>query len=170
MTTTMDNLDATRINERIRIRQVLLIDEKGEQQGVVETREAFRRAQELGLDLVEVAPNNRPPVCKIMDFGKYKYDKKKKQKHVKASKLHEIRISPSIDIGDLTVKINKIKEFIADGDKVQVNLKFSGREIVHKDLGRQKMQQIIDSLGPIAKVERSPFVEGKHMTMILNSA
>jgi translation initiation factor IF-3 len=164
----MDNLDTVRINERIRIRQVLLIDENGVQQGIVETRDAFQRAQTLGLDLVEVAPNSRPPVCKIMDFGKYKYEKKKKQKHVKTARLHEIRLRPQIEEHDFQVKFRKIKEFLEGGDKVQIALKFSGREIVHKELGRDLMDRIVKELGTAAKVERVPLMEGKQMIMILN--
>lgn len=167
MSSNQDNLDNIRVNEKIRIRQVLLIDENGVKQGIIETREAFRRAQELKLDLVEVSPTSRPPVCRIMNYGKYKYEKKKNQKHTKTSKLHEIHLTPHIEEHDFQVKFRKIKEFIESGDKVQVALKFSGREIVHKDRGLNVMQRVITDLGSIVKVERPPLFEGKQVIMIL---
>jgi translation initiation factor IF-3 len=161
-----------RLNEEIRVRQVRLIDEKGEQHGVVEIETAMNMAREKGLDLVEVAPEGRPPVCKIQDFGKQKYLSKKKE-HDARKKQHqvvikEVRVRPKIDTHDLQTKMRKAREFLEHGDKLQVNMLFRGREHGFRDRGLTVMHQIKDGLADVSKVEREPRLEGNRLVMILH--
>ncbi len=147
-----------------------LIDDQNNQLGVVSTDDAMRRAREAGLDLVEVAPNERPPVCRIMDYGKFKYSqKKKKQKHHE-QKLKEVRLHPKTSDHDRTIKVNQAIGFLDKGDKVQFTMIFRGREKFHQDLGHQIFQSIITHLGEKVKVERPPRGEGNRMIMILAPA
>ena len=158
------------MNERIRVREVRLIDAEGRQVGIVPTDEARRMAMEAGIDLVEVAPDARPPVCKIMDYGKYKYEQRKKShsgKKVHHAKLKEVRLRPKTEQHDYEVKLRHAKEFLAKGDKVQICLMFRGREMVHKDRGEALLQRFINDLQDLAKVERSGPYEGKRMTVLL---
>ena len=157
------------MNERIRVREVRLIDAEGRQVGIVVTEEARRMATEAGMDLVEVAPDARPPVCKIMDFGKYKYEQRKKHTGHKVhhARLKEVRLRPKTEDHDYEVKLRHAKEFLAKGDKVQICLMFRGREIVHKDRGEALLQRFITDLADLAKVERSGPYEGKRMTVLL---
>ena len=157
------------MNERIRVREVRLIDAEGRQVGVVPTDDARRMAQEAGVDLVEVAPDARPPVCKIMDYGKYKYEQRKKHTGHKVhhARLKEVRLRPKTEEHDYEVKLRHAKEFLAKGDKVQICLMFRGREIVHKDRGEALLQRFINDLQDLAKVERSGPYEGKRMTVLL---
>jgi translation initiation factor IF-3 len=158
------------MNERIRVREVRLIDAEGRQVGIVVTEEARRMATEAGKDLVEVAPDARPPVCKIMDYGKFKYEQRKKThsgKKVHHAKLKEVRLRPKTEQHDYEVKLRHAKEFLAKGDKVQICLMFRGREIVHKDRGEALLQRFITDLADLAKVERSGPYEGKRMTVLL---
>jgi translation initiation factor IF-3 len=158
------------MNERIRVREVRLIDAEGRQVGVVPTDDARRMAQEAGVDLVEVAPDARPPVCKIMDYGKYKYEQRKKShtgKKVHHAKLKEVRLRPKTEQHDYEVKLRHAKEFLEKGDKVQICLMFRGREMVHKDRGEALLQRFINDLQDLAKVERSGPYEGKRMTVLL---
>jgi translation initiation factor IF-3 len=157
------------MNERIRVREVRLIDAEGRQVGIVVTDEARRLAAEAGMDLVEVAPDARPPVCKIMDFGKYKYEQRKKHTGHKVhhARLKEVRLRPKTEEHDYEVKLRHAKEFLAKGDKVQICLMFRGREIVHKDRGEALLQRFITDLADLAKVERSGPYEGKRMTVLL---
>src|SRR5262245_32764663 len=159
------------MKERIRVREVRLIDAEGRQVGIVPTDEARRLAMEAGKDLVEVSPDARPPVCKIMDYGKFKYLQKKKE-HDSRRKQHvvhlkEIRLRPKIGDHDVDVKRRQAREFLSDGDKVQLNMIFRGRELAHIDAGREVMQEFMKGLEDIAKVERPPKLEGKRMTMLL---
>lgn len=124
-------------------------------------------AQEAGMDLVEVAPDARPPVCKVMDFGKFKYEQKKKQHHTHKTKLKEVRLRPHTDDHDYMVKLNRAKGFLEKGDKVQLVLMFRGRQMVHKDLGRKLLERMVTDLQDVAKVERPPKQEGRRMTMLL---
>lgn len=161
----------TRINEEIRIRQVRLIDEEGKQHGIVDTEAALALARERSLDLVEVAPEARPPVCKILDFGKHKYLIKKKE-HDARKKQHqfvikEVRVRPKIDDHDLETKLRKAREFLEHGDKVQVNMLFRGRENGFRDRGMEVMLKIKDTLGAVAKIEREPKMEGNRLVMIV---
>ena len=158
------------MNERIRVREVRLIDAEGVQVGIVATDEARRMATEAGKDLVEVAPDARPPVCKIMDYGKFKYEQRKKQhsgKKVHHARLKEVRLRPKTEQHDYEVKLRHAKEFLAKGDKVQICLMFRGREMVHKDRGEALLQRFITDLQDLAKVERSGPYEGKRMTVLL---
>ncbi len=139
--------------------------------GVVPTREALWRAREAGLDLVEISPNADPPVCKILDFGKYKYEQQKKKsearKKQKIVEVKEIKIRPNIDDHDYDVKMRQAKGFIQDGDKVKVTLRFRGRELAHIDLGMKVLERVKNELEPIAKVEQMPRMENKQMVMVL---
>jgi translation initiation factor IF-3 len=160
-----------RVNERIRIREVRVIDSDGNQLGVLPTDEALRRAYDAGLDLVEVAPTSRPPVCKIMDYGKYKYQQKKKEhearKHQTVIDLKEVKFRPKTEDHDIGFKVAHIKRFIEDGDKVKLTLMFRGREMSHMDLGAALMQKIIGLTVEYAKVEQPPKTEGRNMFAIL---
>ena len=139
---------------------------------MIETDEARRRARDAGLDLVEVAPNNRPPVCRIMDYGKWKYAQKKKEQkakaHAKQSELKGMRLRPKIDDHDLGIKVNKAREFLEDGDKVQFVMLFRGREMAHQNLGYQQMRDVVETLADVSKVEAPPKMMGRRMTMVLS--
>lgn len=139
--------------------------------GIVPTREALWRARDLGLDLVEISPNADPPVCKILDFGKYKYEQQKKKsearKKQKIVEVKEIKIRPNIDDHDYDVKMRQAKGFIQEGDKVKVTLRFRGRELAHIDLGMKVLERVKNELDPIAKVEQMPRMENKQMIMVL---
>ncbi|MEM6552953.1 MAG: translation initiation factor IF-3 [Planctomycetota bacterium] len=160
-----------RINDQIRISPIRLIDQDDNQIGVIETDEARRMARSAELDLVEVAPNSRPPVCRIMDYGKWKYAQQKKEQkaksHAKKSELKGMRLRPKIDDHDLELKVKKARSFLEDGDKVQFVMLFRGREMAHKDLGRQTMVGVTETLSDVAKVEQPPKMAGKRMTMLL---
>lgn len=161
--------DATRVNERIRVREVRVIGADGEQLGVMPPEEALAIAREGGLDLVEVAANSRPPVCRIMDYGKYKYEQKKKNASKKShsATLKEVKLRPGTDQHDLNFKLNNARKFLMEGDKVKVTVMFRGREMVHTYRGREQLNEVVKQLGPIAKVESPPRMEGRFMSMIL---
>ena len=160
-----------RVNERIRIREVRLIDHDGKQVGVVPTDRAMQMAREAGLDLVEVAPDSRPPVAKIMDYGKYKYERKKAQqesrKKAHTVQVKEVRLRPKTDRHDFDVKLGRAREFLMEGDKVQVNMMFRGRELAHLEVGREVVDRFAKALEDIAKMERPPIFEGKRMTCLM---
>jgi translation initiation factor IF-3 len=160
-----------RVNDYIRTPTVFLVDENNEKIGVVNTDVAKNRARDAGLDLVEVAPQAQPPVCRIMDYGKWKYQQSKKEQkaksHSKVSELKEVRLRPKIDPHDLEIKTKKATEFLSDGNKVQFTMLFRGREMAHQDLGMKTMQGIIELLAPISKVETPARMAGRRMTMIL---
>ncbi|PWT77944.1 MAG: translation initiation factor IF-3 [Chloroflexi bacterium] len=164
----------TRINERVRAREVRLIDEDGKPIGVMSSAQALALARERDLDLVEVSPMATPPVCKLMDWGRFKYEQAKKEnearKHQKTIELKEIRIRPRTDEHDLGVKVRKIEEFLADGDKVKVSVIFRGRENAHPELGRVVLDKVIAELKSIATLERPPIMEGRMITMIMSRA
>ena len=160
-----------RVNHQIRIRQIRVIDDEGKQLGVIETADALALASHKGLDLVEIAPNQRPPVCRIMDYGRYKYEVKKKEQASKRKqhtiKIKEVRVRPKIGEHDIQVKVKRAREFLEAGDKVQVHCLFRGREMAHKDVGERVMMKLFDALSDIAKVERRPLMEGRRMVMLL---
>jgi len=159
-----------RTNEQIRISPIRLIDENDNQIGIVDTAEAIRRARDVGMDLVEVAPNDRPPVCRIMDYGKWKYrQNKKEQKSHKhhVQQLKEVRLRPKTDIHDRDYKIKHAREFLLEGDRVQFTMIFRGREMAHQDLGYQRMREIAEGLADVAKVETPAKMAGKRMTMVV---
>jgi translation initiation factor IF-3 len=163
--------DGPRINEDIRVPRVLLIDEAGEKQGVMPTTAALEAAQEAGLDLVEVSPNSDPPVCKILDYGKYKFEEQKKKgvarKRQKLIEIKEIKLRPNIDTHDYDVKARAMHRFFEEGDKVKVTLRFRGGEMRHPELGMKLLQQVRLDFEPVAKVEYEPRMEGRQMIMIL---
>ena len=162
----MERNDQTRINERIRITPVRVVAADGEQLGVIPTEEALAKAREDGLDLVEVAPNERPPVCRIMDYGKYKYEKNKKANKGGGhqTKTKEIRLRPKTGKHDIDFKVKKAAGFLASRDKVQVSVVFRGREIVHVEEGRRVMQNVIEDLVPEhGKLEIPPAQQGRRI-------
>lgn len=160
-----------RINSRIRISPIRLIGPDGEQIGIVPTAEALEKAREAGLDLVEVSPNSRPPVCRILDFGKFKYELAKKDKMAKkkqhAFQLKEMRFRPKIDEHDFQFKTKHVREFLESGSKVRVYVMFRGREMAHTEFGREVLNRVIEELQEIAVVEAHPKQEGRNMTMVL---
>ena len=149
--------------------QIRLIDDEGTQLGVVDTRAGLEKAKERGLDLVEVATNSEPPVCRIMDYGKYKYEQKKKNASKKShsATLKEVKLRPGTDQHDLNFKLNNARKFLMEGDKVKVTVMFRGREMVHTYRGREQLNEVLKQLGAIAKMESSPRMEGRFMSMIL---
>jgi translation initiation factor IF-3 len=159
------------MNEGIRVPEVRLIDQNGQNVGIVSTAEALKRAGEAGLDLVEISPDANPPVAKILDFGKYKYQEQKKaaeaRKRQKVVEIKEIKMRPSIDDHDYDVKMRSIKRFFGDGDKVKVTLRFRGRELSHQEIGWQVLQRVKADTEAIAKVESEPRMEGRQMVMVL---
>lgn len=164
-------MNGPRFNEWIQSPRVRVIDENGENLGVMYTREAMAQAQEVGLDLVEVSPNADPPVAKFLDVGKYKYEAQKKanaaRKTQKAQEIKEIKVRPNIDDHDYDTKMKKIIEFIGEGDKVKVTLRFRGREMAHGQIGMALLQRVQQDTAEIAKVEAYPRMEGKQMLMVL---
>ena len=160
-----------KINDAIRAREVRLIDETGQNVGVVTYIDAMARAEQAGLDLVEVSPDAEPPVCKILDFGKYKYQEQKKaaeaRKHQKIVEIKEIKMRPGIDDHDYDVKMRAIKRFFEEGDKVKITLRFRGREMAHQHLGMDVLKRVKTDTEPIAKVEAEPRFEGRQMVMVL---
>ena len=164
--------DGPRVNEEIRIPQVRLIDQDGEMQGVLTVREAMQRAFSVGLDLVEISPNADPPVCKILDFGKFKYEQQKKKneakKKQKVIEIKEIKVRPNIDENDYQVKMRAMKSFIDDGDKVKVTLRFRGREMAHQDIGVRVLERIRAEMDTTSKVEQMPRMENRQMVMVLS--
>jgi len=162
------------VNERIPAREIRLIDENGEMIGVMPPSHALEIAHERDLDLVEISPNAIPPVCKLMDYGRFKYEQAKKEnearKNQKTITLKEIRLSPRTDEHDVDVKTRKIQEFLADGDRVRVSVKFRGAELRHPDIGRKLLDGIAEVLKGTAVIERSPIMEGKMMSMIISRA
>jgi translation initiation factor IF-3 len=156
-----------RVNEQIRIPQVRLINENNDQVGIIPTDEALRQAREAGLDLVEVAPGERPPVCRIMDYGKFKYHMKKKGRKHHEQQLKEVRMRPKTDANDRAIKVNRALKFLSKGCKVQFTMQFRGRERAHRDLAIEIFRGVVDELGDLVKVERAPSMDGRHMVMIL---
>jgi len=155
----------------VRAREVRLIDENGEQLGVFSSREAFRIAQERGLDLVEVAPNAKPPVCKLMDYGRYKYEQAKREREARKKQkvitIKEVKMRPNIDDHDFAVRQRQAESFLRDGDKVKATIMFRGREVVHAQLGKEVLDRLLETVKDICVVERPPRLEGRNMIMIL---
>lgn len=159
------------INEQIRDKEVRLIGADGEQLGIVPVKEAQRIADEAGLDLVKIAPNAQPPVCKVIDYGKYRYELARKEKDAKKKQkvveLKEIRLSPNIDTNDLNTKMNAARKFLAKGNKVKITLRFRGREIAHMNQSRHILDDIAEALADVAIVEKAPKIEGRSIGMVL---
>ena len=163
--------DGPRINDDIRVPRVLLIDQHGEKQGVMPTSSALEAAEEAGLDLVEIVPTADPPVCKILDYGKFRFQEQKKKnearKRQKVVELKEIKLRPNIDIHDYDVKARSMHRFFEEGDKVKVTLRFRGRELAHGELGMQLLQRVQSDVAENAKVEQHPRMEGRQMLMVI---
>ena len=159
------------INEQIRDKEVRLIGVDGEQLGIVSSKEAQKLAEEAGLDLVKIAPTAKPPVCKIIDYGKYRYEQARKEKEAKKKQktieLKEIRLSPNIDTNDLNTKINAAKKFIEKGNKVKITLRFRGREMAHMNQSKYILDDFAEALADVAVVEKAPKVEGRSIGMVL---
>ena len=158
------------MNERIRIAQVRVIGEDGAQLGVMTPTDAIRLAREHGLDLVEVSPTTSPPVCRIMDFNKFRYDEQRREREAKkkrhVAKLKEVKFKPHIEEHDYRVKCGMLKRFLMRGDQAKVTMVYRGRELAHTELGRRILDRLIDDLKAISKVERSPMLDGRFMTMV----
>ncbi len=159
------------INEQIRDKEVRLIGENGEQIGIMPIKEAMRLAQEAELDLVKIAPKAQPPVCKIIDYGKYRYELARKEKEAKKKQktveVKEVRLSPNIDTNDLNTKVNNAKKFISKGNKVKITLRFRGREMAHVQQSKHILDDFAELLKDIAVVEKQPKLEGRSMSMVL---
>lgn len=159
------------MNNQITTTPVRVVGHDGEMVGVLPTAEAIERAEAVGLDLVEVSPNAEPPVCKILDYGKYKYEEQKRKnearKKQKIVEIKEIKMRPGIDIHDYDVKMRNVKKFLGNGDKVKLTLRFRGREMAHQDLGMKVLNRVRDDVDDIAKVEQFPKMEGRMMTMVI---
>ena len=158
----------------IRVPEIRLIDQDGENAGVVTPAAAIEMAEEVGLDLVEISPGANPPVCKIMDFGKYKYEQQKKaveaKKKQKIIEIKEVKFRPNIDTHDYDVKMRSVTKFLGEGDKVKVTLRFRGREMAHQELGRELLQRIAGDIEDVAKIEAMPKMEGRQMIMVVSPA
>ncbi|WP_142848876.1 translation initiation factor IF-3 [Telmatospirillum sp. J64-1] len=163
--------EGPRVNTEIDSRTIRLIDDDGEMIGVVSLREGLEMAAEAGLDLVEVSPNAEPPVCKILDYGKFKYENQKKKnearKKQKVIEVKEVKLRPNIDENDYQVKLRAMHRFLGEGDKVKVTLRFRGREMAHQDLGMKVLERVRAELDEIAKVEQMPKLEGRQMIMVI---
>ncbi|WGF88168.1 translation initiation factor IF-3 [Marinivivus vitaminiproducens] len=163
--------DEHRINNRIEAREVRLVDEDGTMVGVVPTREALLRAEDAGLDLVEISPNADPPVCKILDFGKFKYEAQKRanvaRKKQRVIEVKEIKMRPGIDDNDYNIKMKKVHTFLTDGDKVKVTMRFRGREMAHQNIAMDILDRVRDEVKELAKIEQFPKMEGRQMVMVM---
>lgn len=159
------------INEQIRDKEVRVVGEEGEQLGVMSSRDAMKMAEDAGVDLVKIAPTAKPPVCKLVDYGKYKYELARKEKEAKKKQkvieIKEIRLSPNIDTNDLNTKTAAARKFLTKGDKVKITLRFRGREMAHMSKSKHILDDIAESLSDISVVEKAPKVEGRSMTMYL---
>jgi translation initiation factor IF-3 len=163
--------DGPRVNEEIRVREVQLIDQTGHNHGPTDIQVALAKAQEAGLDLVEIAPNSAPPVCKLLDYGKYKYQAQKKaaeaRKKQKVVEVKEIKLRPMIDDHDYEVKMRSMQRFFEEGDKVKITLRFRGREMAHQELGTALLNRVKEDTSKFAKVEQEPRFEGRQVVMVL---
>ncbi|MFO0774890.1 MAG: translation initiation factor IF-3 [Nitrospiraceae bacterium] len=159
------------MNREIRVREVRVIGPEGEQLGILPTPEAFRKAQENGYDLVEVAPTSMPPVCRIMDFGKYKYELSKKdhqnRRHQKSTQVKEIKLRPRTDKHDLEIKVRQVRGFLSEGNKTKISVNYRGREMANLELGRTVMQSVIEQLADAATIEYAPRMEGRSLIMVV---
>ena len=164
--------DGPRINEEIRVKEVRLIDENGENRGVISIREALQLAADAGLDLIEISPQAVPPVCKILDFGKYKYEMQKRKaeakKNQKVIEIKELKLRPMIDTHDYEVKIKQAKKFLGEGNKVKFTMRFKGREMNTSNLGQDVLHRILDDLEGLYKLDSEPKMEGRQMMMLIS--
>lgn len=163
--------DGPRINEDIRVREVRLIDENGDNRGIVSIQEALRIADDAGLDLIEISPQAVPPVCKVLDYGKYKYELQKRKaeakKNQKIVEIKELKLRPMIDTHDYEVKVKQARKFLGEGNKVKFTMRYKGRELSANDMGREILNRLLDDLEGICRLESEPKLEGKQMMMIV---
>ena len=166
------NDDEVRVNEKITAKQVRLIDANNENRGIVFLREALALAEEEGLDLIEISPQANPPVCKILDFGKYRYEQQKRKaeakKNQKVVEIKELKLRPMIDTHDYEVKVKQAQKFLQQGNKVKFTMRFKGRELSANDMGKQVLSKLVEDLSSISKVDSEMKLEGRQMTMILS--
>ena len=160
------------INDEIRDREVRLISDTGEQLGIMSAREALAKAEEANLDLVKISPTANPPVCKLMDYGKYRFEQSKREKEARKNQhvveIKEIRMSPGIDVGDFNVKLKNAQKFLADGDRVKVSVRFRGREMAHTDIGKKLLDRFAEQCAEVANVDKGAKLEGRNMSMFLS--
>ena len=160
------------INEEIRDREVRVVDQNGAQLGVMPVKQALDMAEEMQLDLVKIAPQARPPVCKIMDYGKYRFEQTKRDKEAKKNQriveIKEVRMSPGIDVNDFNVKVRNAQRFLADGNRVKVAVRFRGREMAHTDIGKRLLEKFAADCAEVATMDKEPKLDGRHMTMFLS--
>jgi translation initiation factor IF-3 len=160
------------INEEIRDKEVRLISSTGEQLGIMSSRAAFEEAQKAGLDLVKISPKAVPPVCKIMDYGKFRFEQAKREKEAKKNQhvveIKEIRMSPSIDVGDFNTKLRNAHKFLGEGNRVKVTVRFRGREMAHTDIGENLLRRFASESEEVAVMDKKPVLDGRHMTMLLS--
>ena len=166
--------DETRVNDRIRASEIRLIDQDGNMVGVVSPDEAIKMAKNVGMDLVEISPNASPPVCKILDYGKFKYEQQKKaheaKKKQKVIHIKEVKLRPNIDDHDFNIKMKNVHKFLDAGDKVKITLRFRGREMAHQDLGMKLLDRVKEELADKIKIEHSPSFEGRQVVMVVAPA
>lgn len=160
-------------NEEIRDKEVRLISESGEQLGIMSSQEALRLAEERSLDLVKISPNAVPPVCKLMDYGKFKFEQSKREKEAKKNQhvveVKEVRMSPGIDIGDFNTKLRNAQKFLGEGNRVKVTVRFRGREMAHTDIGRKLLLDFAEQCAELAVLDKEPKLEGRHMSIFLSA-
>ncbi len=160
------------LNEEIRDKEIRLISDTGEQLGIVSAEEALRIAEERGLDLVKISPQAVPPVCKLMNYGKYRFEQSKREKEARKNQhvveIKEIRMSPGIDVGDFNTKLKNAQKFLADGNRVKVSVRFRGREMAHTEIGRDLLVKFAESCSETAAMDKSPKLEGRNMSMFLS--
>ena len=160
------------INEEIRDREVRLVSADGEQLGIMSAREALEKAIELDLDLVKISPTATPPVCKLMDYGKFKFEQTKREKEAKKNQhvveIKEVRMSPGIDVNDFNVKLRNAQKFLAEGNRVKVTVRFRGREMAHTDIGRNLLVKFAEECGEVATLDKDPKLDGRHMSIFLS--
>lgn len=160
------------INEEIRDKEVRLVSDTGEQLGIMSAREALERAMDANLDLVKISPTANPPVCKLMDYGKYRFEQTKRDKEAKKNQriveIKEVRMSPGIDVNDFNVKVRNAQRFLADGNRVKVAVRFRGREMAHTDIGKRLLEKFAADCAEVATMDKEPKLDGRHMTMFLS--
>ena len=161
-----------KLNEEIRDKELRLIGNGGDQLGIMSAEEALRIADEQGLDLVKISPQANPPVCKLMDYGKYRFEQSKREKEARKNQhvveIKEIRMSPGIDVGDFNVKLKNAQKFLADGDRVKVSVRFRGREMAHTDIGKKLLDRFAEQCAEVANVDKGAKLEGRNMSMFLS--